>query len=74
MTTQLIFNPSNQRDELCVEISIFNDAICEDDEVLTISLTSSDDCVDILMPSQGSITIIDDDGKHACMYCVAIYR
>ncbi len=63
MSMPLVFNVANQRDELCIDIPILNDVICEADEVFTVSLTSADDCVSILMPSQGSVTIVDDDGK-----------
>ncbi len=65
ISMQFIFTPTNQNDQLCVNIPIINDVICEGDEVFTVSLTSNDDCVSIQMPSQGSVTIVDDDGKYS---------
>lgn len=47
---------------LCVNITITDDDICEDDESFLIQLTPADDCANIVSGS-GSATIIDNDGK-----------
>ena len=57
------FTPANQNDQLCVNIPIIDDLLCEGDETFSIVLSSTDDCVDIQLPAQGTVTIIDDDGK-----------
>ena len=48
---------------MCVNIPIVNDIICEDDEYFWLGLTAVEDCIDIAIVN-GTVTIIDDDGKH----------
>ena len=58
----LTFDSGNQNNMLCVDVSINDDNLCEDDEMFDISLSTLDPAV-TLDPDTGSVTIIDDDGK-----------
>ena len=57
--TQLVFESAGT---LCVDISIQNDQILEEEEVFFVELTSNDVQVIFSRPSS-SVTIIDNDGK-----------
>ena len=50
---------------MCREIPIFDDIICEADEVFNVVLQSNDPAVNLIQPA-GTVTIIDNDaGKNS---------
>ena len=54
----------------CANISIFDDAILENDEFFSVSLTTTNQAV-TLSPSSATITIGDDDSKSFSL-CILI--
>ena len=58
--TQLVFTSA---ETLCVNISIENDAVLEENEVFFVELSTNDPQVN-LSPSSASVTILDNDGKY----------
>ena len=56
----ITFSPSVSQQSILV--AIINDSVREDRETLTVSLTGAPDRV-MLNPTQGTIGILDDDGK-----------
>lgn len=50
---------------MCREIPIFDDVICEGDELFNVALSSADPGVNLNNPltSSGTVTIIDNDGE-----------
>ncbi len=46
----------------CVNISIINDSIVEDDEMFSLNLETNDPDV-VLSPASAQVTILSDDGK-----------
>ena len=68
----ITFSPSVSQQSILV--AIINDSVREDRETLTVSLTDAPDRV-MLSPAQGTIGIIDDDGKMATItlvYCIVV--
>ena len=62
----LVFSPQTQLSTLCVNISIIDDLILEDDETLEVSLDVLEvSRVSIGVPS--TVTILDDDSK-SCFF------
>jgi hypothetical protein len=60
----IIFNPGQEDQQMCRQIPIFDDIICEGDEVFNVALQSNDPAVNLIPPlNAGTVTIIDDDGK-----------
>ena len=57
--TQLVFTSA---ETLCVNISIENDAVLEENEVFIVELSTNDPEVN-LSPSSASVTILDNDGN-----------
>ena len=57
--TQLVFSSA---ETLCVNISIENDAVLEENEVFFLELSTSDPQVNLSSPS-ASVTILDNDGN-----------
>ena len=62
LNSDLTFSPGNKR--VCSNVSIINDAVYEDPEDFTVSISTSDPSV-IIDPTResGTATILDDDGK-----------
>lgn len=49
---------------MCREIPIFDDVICEGDELFNVALMTNDPGVNLDPPtSTGTVTIIDNDGE-----------
>ena len=50
---------------MCVNITIMDDSICEEDEMFKVFIASNEtDCVVIQSGfGEGTVTIFDDDGK-----------
>ena len=49
---------------MCRQIPIFDDIICEGDELFNVGLSTTDSGVNLNpVTSMGTITIIDNDGK-----------
>ena len=57
--TQLVFTSA---ETLCVNISIENDAVLEENEVFIVELSTNDPQVNLSSPST-SVTIVDNDGN-----------
>ena len=47
-----------------VTVNILPDTVIEDEEMFTLSLTSTDTAIDILMPQSATVTIIDQTSKY----------
>ena len=62
LTENLVFTTSNMNQFLCMNISITDDAICEDAETFSCMLSSMDPIVDFAIQT-ATITILDDDGE-----------
>ena len=60
----IIFNPGQEGQQMCREIPIFDDIICEADEVFNVFLQSNDPAVNLIQPA-GTVTIMDNDGKNS---------
>lgn len=60
----IIYNPGQEAEQMCREIPIFDDIICEADEVFNVFLQSNDPAVNLIQPA-GTVTIIDNDGKNS---------
>ena len=64
INSPIIFNPGQEGLQMCREIPIFDDIICEGDELFNVALTSNDPGVNLNPPtSTGTVTIIDNDGE-----------
>ena len=59
---QLSFQPPQANDPQCVDISITNDDILEDNEVFIIELHTTDQDV-TLDPQNATVTILNEDRK-----------
>ena len=60
----IIYNPGQEDQQMCREIPIFDDIICEDDEFFNIALSTADAGVNLNpATSLGTVTIIDNDGE-----------
>lgn len=60
----IIFNPGQEGQQMCRQIPIFDDIICEGDELFNVALQTSDPGVNLNPPtSTGTVTIIDNDGE-----------
>ena len=57
--TQLVFTSA---ETLCVNISIENDAVLEENEVFFVDLSTNDPQVNLSFPS-ARVTILDNDGN-----------
>ena len=57
--TQLVFTSA---ETLCVNVSIENDAVLEENEVFFVELSTNDPQVNLSSPS-ASVTILDNDGN-----------
>ena len=68
LTVQLTFMPSML--EICRNVIIINDVFYEDPEQLTVGLTTDDVFVD-LMPDEGTITILDEEGWYCTIHIAA---
>ena len=62
INSQVIFTPANQGQTQCQIIPVDDDLICEADETVFVSATTTDPAVN-LSPSSAVVTIIDNDGK-----------
>ena len=58
----MIFTPANQGQLLCRTIPVMDDLVCEADETISVSVTTTDSAV-TPSPSSAVVTIIDNDGK-----------
>ena len=65
----LVFNAGNDDMMLCIMIPIQDDQLCEGSETINVLLSSSDENALINSPSQGTVTILDDDGMYAFVAC-----
>jgi len=64
ISSQIIFDGSNQNQAQCRTITVIDDLICEADESFPVTLTSTESPAEVVLnPSVGSVTIIDNDGK-----------
>ena len=63
----LVFN-SSSTNRSCVTVEIFEDTITENNEVFTISLSTTDSRVSI-PDSEASVTITDNDGNQKNRWC-----
>ena len=59
--TDLTFTPGSDR--LCVNIPITNDAVVEENENFTVTVTTNDPTVQTGPNSNSTVTIIDNDGR-----------
>ena len=60
----IIFNPGQEGQRMCRQIPIFDDIICEGDELFNVALQTIDPGVNLNPPtSTGTVTIIDNDGE-----------
>ena len=62
LTEQLTFNPGNDSQRDCAIIMVENDLILEDDESLSVVLTTTDPDI-IIGPNLAIVTITDNDSK-----------
>ena len=53
-------------DQMCVNIPIFDDLLCEGNETFFASLTAGQNATPCT-PSQANVTITDNDGVHSRM-------
>lgn len=51
--------------DLCFELTVFEDSIAEDNELLLLQLQSNDSAV-LILCTNVSVTILDDDSKMLC--------
>jgi len=64
ISSQIVFDPSNQNQPLCRTITVIDDLICEADESFLVTLTTTENPAEVILnPSVGSVTIVDNDGK-----------
>jgi len=64
ISSQIVFDPSNQNQAQCRTITVIDDLICEADESFPVTLTSTENPAEVILnPSVGSVTILDNDGK-----------
>ena len=64
INSPIIFSPGQEGQQMCREIPIFDDIICEGDELFNVALISSDSGINLNPPtSTGTVTIIDNDGE-----------
>ena len=65
-TEQVVFTfgPGEEGQEICADIEINDDMICEGNENFGLLLESGTDGGTTILNSPGSVTIIDNDGKH----------
>ena len=60
----IIFNPGQEGQQMCRQIPIFDDIICEGDELFNVALQTIDPGVNLNpLTSTGTVTIIDNDGE-----------
>ena len=60
----ITFSPGQEGQQVCRQIPIFDDIICEGDELFNVALMSTDSGVNLNPPtSNGVVTIIDNDGE-----------
>ena len=57
-----MFTSSNDNTMMCVDIQIIDDLICEDDEIFSGVISSTDPDVSII-GSTATVVIADNDGK-----------
>ena len=63
ISVPVTFNPANQADLQCSDITVDDDLICEADETIPVSLTTAEDPNEVqLSPASATVTIIDNDG------------
>ena len=60
LPTQLTFQPGET--ELCIQITIIDDVILEDNETFSVGLITTDQAV-ILNPSSATVTILNNDSE-----------
>ena len=59
-----MFNPGQEGEQMCRQIPIFDDIICEGDEQFNVALQSNDPGVNLNQAtSTGTVNIIDNDGE-----------
>ena len=64
-----MFNPGQEGEQMCRQIPIFDDIICEGDEQFNVALQSNDPGVNLNQAtSTGTVNIIDNDGETATNY------
>ena len=64
INSPIIFNPGQEGEQMCRQIPIFDDIICEDNEFFNIDLSTVDPGVNLNpVTSSGTVTIIDNDGR-----------
>ncbi len=66
----MLFTPSTGN-ELAVNVTVEEDLIVEDNETLSVFLSSEDPSVDVLTP-QEQILFIDDDGEFFCYFFIIV--
>ena len=60
LPTQLTFQPGEI--ELCIQITIIDDVILEDNETFSVGLSTTDQAV-LLNPSSATVTILNSDSE-----------
>ena len=66
INSPIIFNPGQEGMQMCRQIPIFDDIICEDNELFNIDLSTVDPGVNLNpATSFGTVTIIDNDGRRS---------
>ena len=64
INSPVTFNPGQEGQQMCRQIPIFDDIICEDNELFNVDLSTMDSGVNLNpATSSGTVTIIDNDGK-----------
>ena len=64
INSPIIFNPGQEGQQMCREIPIFDDIICEGDELFNVALSTTDSGVNLNpLLSTGTVTIYDNDGE-----------
>ena len=64
INSPIIFNPGQEGQQMCREIPIFDDIICEGDELFNVALSTTDSGVNLNpLLSTGTVTITDNDGE-----------
>ena len=64
INSPIIFNPGQEDQQMCRQIPIFDDIICEGDELFNVALSTTDSGVNLNpQTSTGTVTIIDNDGE-----------
>ena len=62
----LVYTNANMDQMLCVNIPINDDFLCEGNETFFASLTPGQNAA-LSTPSQATVTITDNDGRHSSM-------